>query len=273
MRYQWVQCPCQCVWSYFLRERWNHYRALGQWIVRYVNCDCGLLIIILFVSGSSVFSSTLLLSSTGGYDREVGSGTSALRPVSDNTYVYSTANPPGSSGSNTWVYHKNFTEFTVTVSDFVGDELVNSAIIEGVKVTEEEWLDAIEAAYDNYNVLDSQRVQGGVLPMETECVTVCSFLTTFCCCLPFLIEKRSSHTFDHYWFAGKMLERNRMVFQGPHLLRESLSRTRCDSQSGPDRGICSSGRGHFGHYCLFLASSPTSNAGSQEPSRVRTSDC
>jgi hypothetical protein len=100
---------------------------------------------------------------------QLGPG-SAFTPVDDTTLKQDVRLGDSLFGSSIFMFLRNFTEYTSTQSAFsltnpTGNPLIAVNIEYIIKVTKQEWLDRLEQAYVDYNVLASDQVQGGQLPL------------------------------------------------------------------------------------------------------------
>jgi hypothetical protein len=102
---------------------------------------------------------------------------SVFTPVDDATVTQDVRLGDSLFSSAIFVFLRNFTEYTSTQNAFfslanpTGDPLIAVNLNCVIKVTEQEWLDQLEQAYVDYNVLATDQVQGGQLPMQTECIS------------------------------------------------------------------------------------------------------
>jgi hypothetical protein len=120
-----------------------------------------------------------LFKSTGDYSypgvTQLASS-SVFTPVDERTATQEVSLSQDLFSSAILVFLRNFTEYSATnnvfsFTDLTGNPLRGVNLNYVIKVTEQEWLDQLEQAYVDYNVLAADQVQGGQLPMQTECVS------------------------------------------------------------------------------------------------------
>jgi hypothetical protein len=119
----------------------------------------------------SLFKSTGQYSVPGATDLL----TSCFTPVDENTFTQTNKLSEEYFVTVTYVFLRNFTEYSAVQQSFLlsapGNPL-NSVILNYVvKVTEQEWLEQLEQAYVDFDVLPADQVDGGQLPMQTECLS------------------------------------------------------------------------------------------------------
>jgi hypothetical protein len=96
-------------------------------------------------------------------------------PVDETTYYGAAGEKEVFFNSQSYVFLRDFTQISGNQNTFIpsipfGSPLIQTTIFQMTKVSERDWLDAIEASYEEFGVLPADRVQGGQLPMETECL-------------------------------------------------------------------------------------------------------